>query len=173
LLALALLILLVGAMPACQKQLAPPKQPKNTSLVPHLPEPPDYSKLASLQVRDPKGAWTVYGVSREKAGLLGQQVSVVGKVGERNTCTGQAGCPQRPYFMLVDAAAPQFSLMVVRQNDQGFAEFTTGREVNLVGTLVENTPEGTLFRSEGILVIPGGQDAPPPEAAPEVTQPAR
>jgi len=160
-----------GLTLACEKAEAPapaPEAAKKKAFKPTLPEPPDYAKLAAMALKASNGAWTVYGVSMNKAALLDQQVEITGRVKERVVCTTPNDCPDRPYAMLVDPAADRFQVMVVRENDKGFSELEPGATVTLVGHLVEHTSDGKLFRTEGILVIPGGVD---PEPTPEVVEP--
>ena len=141
---------------------------KPSAFKPRLPEAPDYDKLVAQPLKASNGAWTVYGISMNRRALLGEQVRVKGRVGERNLCADRKGCPQRPHVFLEDTAAKTFALMVIRENDKGFHELPGGETFTLVGKLVDHTGDGKLFRSEGILVIPPGQDPPPPEPGPEV-----
>ncbi len=163
--------LFVGLSLACEKTevRAPSAEAaKKKAFKPTLPEPPDYEKLVTQALKASNGAWTVYGVSMNKQALLDQQVEVTGRVKERVVCTGSTECPDRPYAMLEDPTAPRFQIMVVRENDKGFGELEPGSTATLVGHLVEHTSDGKLFRTEGILIIPGGVD---PEPAPEVVEP--
>ena len=137
---------------------------------PALPEPPDYQKLVTQALKASNGAWTVYGISMNKQALLEQQVEITGRVKERVTCTDAKECPARPYAMLEDPGATRFQVMVVRENDKGFGDLEPGATVTLVGRLVEATSDGKLFRTEGILIIPGGVD---PEPEPEVAEPPK
>ncbi len=146
------------------------KPSKASTFKPRLPEAPDYDKLIAQPLKASNGAWTVYGISMNRRALVGEQVRVKGRIGERNLCTDRKGCPQRPHVLLEDTSAKKFTIMVVRENDQGFHELESGQTMTLVGKLVDHTGDGKLFRSEGILVIPPGQDPPPPEEQPEVVE---
>lgn|GEM_PF-4326145 len=163
--------LALGLVLACEQAPVKPEAPdmaKKKAFKPTLPEPPDYQKLVTQALKAPNGAWTVYGVSVNKQALLEQQVEVTGRVKERVTCTAPNDCPDRPYAMLEDPAAPRFQVMIVRENDKGFGELEPGSTPTLVGRLVEHTTDGKLFRTEGILIIAGGVD---PEPQPEVVEP--
>ena len=172
---IALLSLLLVGVLGCEKvDLCPEATPgakkaanKVANFKPRLPEAPDYDKLTAQPLKASNGAWTVYGISMNRRALLGEQIRVKGRIGERNLCTDRKGCPQRPYVMLGDANTKKFSLMVVRENDKGFHELPAGETITLVGKLVDHTGDGKLFRSEGILVIPPGEDPLPPEVQPE------
>ena len=146
-----------------QRDAAKLAKPKPT-FKPHLPAPPDYDEISKLPVKADDGSWTVNGVVKNRRALLGREVRVSGEIGERHLCRDRKGCPKRPYFMLVSPEARQIALMVVRENDQGFSMFKTGEPLTLVGELVDHTSDGKLFRSDGILMIPGGEDEPQDQA---------
>ena len=153
---IALLFVGFAALGGCkpsEEELAKEQKPP----VPKVTLPPSPEMVEPRVVETyVDGSYTVAGLIKQQAKVLGHTVKVKGHIAEIRRCGPDDGqCDLPDHAVLVDDLARATKrILLLGGTDTIFDELQQGEKRTLEGLYVQSDPEGWFVRMEGVLMLP-------------------
>lgn len=175
----------LAGLPGCAPPIPRPQVSQRAAEAPALPPAPTLEVKPWRKLLD-DGSYTVEGLLRDRDSVMGELVSVTGKVSRVVKCAAPPAVPAPPaapgkppaeapppqppatcnppqHLILVDPEAgstPKWELTVYGTMRSALAEVSEGEVTTLTGDFAMMSPDGVFLRQGGMLLLP--DDAPPP-----------